>query len=569
MNEQTKILVGTIILLSAMASPCQAGSMTLTTYYPPPWGAYDRLKLIPRAPIAGNTCDIGTLYVNNADSNRIYYCQEGTGFGEWIPLAGQWQREDNRIFLSAFNPARPYNPNLLVGIRTTAPEFRLSIGDDGGILAKGAFDAGSILATQGVGTRMVWYPRKAAFRAGFVGADQWDGFNMGEYSTAAGYDTLAFGEGAVAFGRETSATGDGAFAIGRDTVASGISAIAAGNGTTASGQSSFAAGINSTASGDWSTAFGNATTASGNHSVAVGANTQATAEKSFAGGNATVASQSGALAFGVNSAASGEGSLAVGNNTQATGQAAFASGDGTLASGTASFASGRNTVASGSNSFAVGESTIASGNNSFAFGRGIEARGSNSFGIALANQTNNIIFNPNTMAIMGGVVGIGTLNPSHPLHMASGARIQGNGNICTAANVCLDTFSDERLKTDIEPLHDALDRMLRLRGVEFEWADPGMDPRASRADIQSGFLAQDVEKIFPQWVSENPDGTKVLHTRGFEALLVESLRQVNRKLEDDLRERMDRIEQLGETIDANQREIERLKKILGPAEGHP
>lgn len=568
MNKKKKILVGAIILLSAMASPCRAGSMTLTTYYPPPWGAYDRLKLIPRAPIAGSTCDIGTLYVNTADNNRVYYCQEGNGFGEWTPLTGQWRREDNDILLSAFNPSRPYNPNLLVGIRTTAPEFRLSLGDDGGILAKGAFDAGSALATQGVGTRMVWYPRKAAFRAGFVGADQWDNFNIGDYSAAIGYDAFAAEEGSIAFGYETSAVADGAFAVGRDTMASGISAIAAGSGTTASGRASFAAGMNSTASGDWSAAFGTSTTASGNHSVAVGANTQATAEKSFAGGNAAVASQSGALAFGVNSAASGEGSLAVGNNTQAAGRAAFASGDGTLASGTAAFAAGRNTAASGNNSFAVGEGTIASGNNSFAIGRGIEARGLNSFGIALGNQTNNIIFNPSTLAIMGGVVGIGRLNPSHPLHMGSGARIQGNGNICTAANVCLDTFSDERLKTNVEPLSDALGQMLRLRGVEFEWADPDMDPRPSGADIRPGFLAQDVEKIFPQWVSENPDGAKVLHTRGFEALLVESLRQVNRKLEDELRERINRIERLGETIDANQKEIERLRTLLETTEGH-
>ena len=45
----------------------------------------------------------------------------------------------------------------------------------------------------GNGRRMMWYPDKAAFRAGYAGTDQWDEINTGNYSVAMGYLTEASG----------------------------------------------------------------------------------------------------------------------------------------------------------------------------------------------------------------------------------------------------------------------------------------------------------------------------------------------------------------------------------------
>src|SRR5205823_7339699 len=61
-----------------------------------------------------------------------------------------------------------------VGIGTTTPEFRLSIDNDGGIISKGTFGSGNAIATGGAGGRMIWYPKKGAFRAGVVNGTQWD-----------------------------------------------------------------------------------------------------------------------------------------------------------------------------------------------------------------------------------------------------------------------------------------------------------------------------------------------------------------------------------------------------------
>ncbi len=60
-------------------------SLTLSTYYPAPFGSYDRLKLVPRSslsldPHCDDSNDLGTMYYDNGeDSGKvkgIYVCQE-------------------------------------------------------------------------------------------------------------------------------------------------------------------------------------------------------------------------------------------------------------------------------------------------------------------------------------------------------------------------------------------------------------------------------------------------------------------------------------------------------------
>jgi hypothetical protein len=64
--------------------------------------------------------------------------------------------------------------------------------------------------------------------------------------------------------------------------------------------------------------------------------------------------------------------------------------------------------------------------------------------------------------------------------------------------------SDERLKKNIEPLSAAVDRLLKLRGVSFEWKNP--EEHEKRTGTQVGLIAQDVEKVFPQWVRKTETG---------------------------------------------------------------
>ncbi|MGD9902133.1 MAG: hypothetical protein AB7U83_01590, partial [Vicinamibacterales bacterium] len=91
---------------------------------------------------------------------------------------------------------------------------------DGGFLAGGEPDVGTIPAS-GTGNRLMWYPGKAAFRAGEAHGDVWDDASTGYGSVAFGSDTRASGTRSTALGSETAATNAFSTAMGRTTTATG------------------------------------------------------------------------------------------------------------------------------------------------------------------------------------------------------------------------------------------------------------------------------------------------------------------------------------------------------------
>jgi len=157
-----------------------------------------------------------------------------------------------------------------VGIGTTDPSFKLTIEDDGGIIAKGTFGSGTTIPSMGSGTRMVWYPKKAAFRAGYAYSTYWDSAYIGDYSVAFGYKTKANGGYSSAFGYNSRASGYNAFATGSQCIATGNGSFTTGYSNYATGQCSVAMGQSSQATGVWSFARGYYAYASGGHSFANG-----------------------------------------------------------------------------------------------------------------------------------------------------------------------------------------------------------------------------------------------------------------------------------------------------------
>ncbi len=109
---------------------------------------------------------------------------------------------------------------------------------------------------EGSGTRFMWYPDKAALRAGQVTGGQWNESQTGEHSVALGYNTTARGEFSLAAGHNTSATGIGAVALGYNTAASIAHSTAMGYQTIASGAYSTAFGSWTVAPSGFETVFG-------------------------------------------------------------------------------------------------------------------------------------------------------------------------------------------------------------------------------------------------------------------------------------------------------------------------
>jgi hypothetical protein len=118
--------------------------------------------------------------------------------------------------------------------------------------------------------------------------------------------------------------------------------------------------------------------------------------------------------------------------------------------------------------------------------------------------------------------------------------------------------SDARLKKNIHDLHGALDALLAVRGVTFEYIDPVAIRELPGERI--GVIAQQVETVFPDWVDERSDGYKAVTFRGFEALAIEALRELRAEKDAEieslraengaLRARLERLEAMLENITA-------------------
>jgi hypothetical protein len=173
---------------------------------------------------------------------------------------GWWTRDsvNSRVYL--------YNNNFNVGIGTTTPAAKLEV-MNGAVMFRGTTGATPV---SGGGTRLMWVPAKAAFRAGTANGPTWDDANIGLRSVAYGFATTASGSYSTASGGYTTASGSGSTAMGSRTTASGNNSTAMGLYTTASGAFSIAIGNYATASGYASAALGNYTTAVSYNDVAIG-----------------------------------------------------------------------------------------------------------------------------------------------------------------------------------------------------------------------------------------------------------------------------------------------------------
>src|SRR5688500_8467681 len=83
-----------------------------------------------------------------------------------------------------------------VGINTTTPAALLHV-KDSSVLFTGPVTLPATPGNppvSGAGSRMLWYPAKAAFRTGLVTGTQWDKINIGQYSFSSGYNTIAKGD---------------------------------------------------------------------------------------------------------------------------------------------------------------------------------------------------------------------------------------------------------------------------------------------------------------------------------------------------------------------------------------
>jgi len=131
-------------------------------------------------------------------------------------------------------------------------------------------------------------------------------------------------------------------------------------------------------------------------------------------------------------------------------------------------------------------------------------------------------------------------------------RFNTDGNALKPGGGTWAALSDPRAKHDIVPLAGTLDKLLNLRGYSFIYNDDAIAAHQGLPGTQIGLMADEVSRIFPDWVTTNNEGTRYVTERATTALMVEALR--------DLRAEKDR--QLEALRTEKQAEIDQLKARL-------
>lgn len=103
------------------------------------------------------------------------------------------------------------------------------------------------------------------------------------------------------------------------------------------------------------------------------------------------------------------------------------------------------------------------------------------------------------MAVNGeGAVGVLNQDESRWAWYCNGADLFSPGNVVAY-------WSDERLKKDIKPIEGYEERVMAYEVVNFGWNEEGQKITGKGPDVrENGFIAQQVQKINPQAVFENP-----------------------------------------------------------------
>jgi hypothetical protein len=166
----------------------------------------------------------------------------------------------------------------------------------------------------------------------------------------------------------------------------------------------------------------------------------------------------------------------------------------------------------------------------------------------LAFYTNNV-YTPKMIISSSGLVGIGITTPAYLLDVSGSTRIVNSLGVGTAPSGVQGEIratneitayygaSDVRLKENVETIKNSLDRLSKIRGVEFDWTDDYIKYRGGEDGYfvrkhQYGVIAQEVAEVFPELVNIRDNGHMVVDYQHFNAVLIEAIKELKAEIDE-------------------------------------
>jgi len=143
---------------------------------------------------------------------------------------------------------------------------------------------------------------------------------------------------------------------------------------------------------------------------------------------------------------------------------------------------------------------------------------------------------------------------THPVYMhsdGSGAKMGiGTANLtealCVIGNIALTgdvvAYTETKLKSNIEPIDNALETIDALNGVRYDWRTDDNPKLRFPPRRQIGLLADDVEKVLPELVHHDADGNRLVAYSKLTAVLIEAVKELKAENE-ELKSRIEALEQ--------------------------
>jgi hypothetical protein len=107
------------------------------------------------------------------------------------------------------------------------------------------------------------------------------------------------------------------------------------------------------------------------------------------------------------------------------------------------------------------------------------------------------------------------------------------GRIDASNDVVAFSSSDKRWKENIKPIENALDKLSKIGGYEFDWKELTEEERKTQHSNEGhdvGVIAQEVEEILPEVVTTRENGYKGVRYEKLVPLLIESIKELQSEI---------------------------------------
>ena len=218
-------------------------------------------------------------------------------------------------------------------------------------------------------------------------------------------------------------------------------------------------------------------------------------------------------------------------------------------------------IAVGGVSYGVGNAVNAQANGDGNAVRAISNGAGNGVS-AISNGSGNAVFA--TANGVGDAVRASAIGSGYAGNFAGPVRVFGN--VTVSGTVTANSFSvnsDARYKTHIHTLDNALADVLNLRGVSYEMDRERWPAKNFPAGRQIGFIAQEMEKIFPELVLTDSEGYKSVLYQNAVPILVEAIKAQEKRIK-ALEDANAELKKQNAAIAELAREIAELKKEKRP-----